>query len=361
KLFASLMLAALSLASFAGENPASEEASKPWRSGWFAHWNDPSGDDMIAAAKDLEFNALVVGGSFTPERMQEFSLKAKKEGIDAYLWFFPMLPKDQDKDKFMQVMPEKDVKLLEKCKANKEWKKTLQGGGEPLPGYEEVHRKPLPCFHRKEVMDAMKDAIREMIEKCPAMAGIAFDGFAYQNFRNCVCEESLRQLGEFRKNNPSLSPEVSEEKFALESLVGAINELANFARSLRPEIKTTIHVWPTYLPEPLYGNRLDLDYCAQTVAWFYQPYWSDEKIASYTRTVVQDEKKYFKRAKGIPFMGIYLGKKHTIDKPLDQFKKELKIIFENSYDTSFSVHEIADIAFNPEYRKAFKEAVQQKK
>jgi hypothetical protein len=131
--------------------------------------------------------------------------------------------------------------------------------------------------------------------------------------------------------------------------------------SLRPDIKTTIHVWPVFLPEPLYGNRLDLDYCAQTVAWFFPPYWADDKIAKYTRTVVGDEKKYFKRSKGIPFVGIYLGKKHTIDKPLDQFKKELKIIFENSPDTSFCVHEFADIAMNPEYYKAFQEAVRQRK
>lgn len=348
KILAYLMLAAFGILGTVNIGfSQNQENPKPWMSGWIAGKFDD--DKMIAAAKALRFNALVLGG--TPERMQEFAVKARKDGIDTYWWLGPKTPKDQDKSLFMQVMPEKDRLLLEKLKADNDWKKVYQYGGEPLPGHDEVCKNPIPCFHRSEVLDAIKGEIREMLEKCPALTGVAFDDFGYQNYSNCVCGESLRQLGEFRKKNPGLSEKAAEKEFSLSSLVGCINELANFARSLRPGIKTTIHIWPSYMPEPLYGNRLDLDYCAQTVAWFFPPYWADDKIAKYTRTVVGEDKKYFKRSKGIPFVGIYLGKKFTVDKPLDQFKRELKVVFENSPDTSLSVHEFADIATNPEYYK----------
>ena len=38
---------------------------------------------------------------------------------------------------------------------------------------------------------------------------------------------------------------------------------------------------------------LKLDYCAQTVAWFFKPSWSDDKITNYTQTVINDAQKYY--------------------------------------------------------------------
>jgi hypothetical protein len=343
----------------AGDNDGQKNSS--WRSAWIASARKANYDDdkTIAAAKELKFNAFVVNKE--PEALQEYALKLKKEGIDTYWWFTPQVPKGNDKVRFMQVMPEKDRELLKKLLADKEnFKKTYQYGGEPPPGTEQIFRNPLPCLDCKEVIDATKDLIREVMGKCSALTGIAFDAFGYQNYRNCVCGESLRQLGEFRKKNPALSDDAAEKEFSLQSLVAAQNELANFARSLRPDIKTTIHIWPSYMPEPLYGNRLDLDYCAQSVAWFFPPYWSKEKIAKYTRTVVEDGKKYNKRSKGIPFVGIYLGSKATVDKPLEQFKMELETIFENDKARSISIHEFADVVMNPEYYKVLKECLEKK-
>ena len=41
---------------------------------------------------------------------------------------------------------------------------------------------------------------------------------------------------------------------------------------------------------------MDVDYCMQTVAWFFKPFWDLAKVEDYTRKVVQDEKRYFARA-----------------------------------------------------------------
>lgn len=327
-----------------------------WRSGWLGKIHN--GDQVIAAAKDLGFNALIMKG--THEEIEAFSKKARLNGMDTYWCLALNMRREEKMADLLQVMPEHDRKLLAERKADKTWRRSYQYGGEPASGTE-VFKSALPCFHHEDVRLWLQDAIKETLRQCPTLTGIAFDGFAYQNYRNCVCEESLRQLGAFRKKNPDLSAEAAERAFALTSLTGCINGLADFARALRPEIKTTIHVWPVYLPEPLYGNRLDLDFCCQTVAWFFPPYWSNEKIATYSRTVVHDDQEYFQRSKGIPFIGIYLDKKNLVDKPLDQFRNELRIIFDNTPDGSLGVHSFIDIVEHREYYDVLREELSRKR
>lgn len=339
---------------FLGLVHAQENLSpKVWRSGWLGKIQN--GDQVIAAAKELGFNALIMRGTF--EEIEAFSKKARVNGIDTYWCLALNMRRKEEMSDLLQVMPKHDSELLAKHRADKTWRHSYQHGGEPTSG-PDVFKAPLLCFHHEEVRLWLQDAIKETLRQCPTLTGIAFDGFAYQNYRNCVCEESLRQLAEFHKKNPGFSEEAAEKAFALTSLTGCINGLADFARSLRPGLKTTIHVWPVHLPEPLYGNRLDLDFCCQTVAWFFPPYWSNEKIAAYSRTVVNDDQKHFQRSKGIPFIGIYLGKKHLVDKPLEQFRNELRIIFDNTPDLSLGVHSFIDIVEHREYYDVLREELQ---
>ena len=65
----------------------------------------------------------------------------------------------------------------------------------------------------------------------------------------------------------------------------------------------------------------------QTVAWFFKPFWDLAKVEDYTRKVVQDEKRYFARAQGIPFVGIYMDKPNPVmNKPTERFREELRSI-----------------------------------
>ena len=82
-----------------------------------------------------------------------------------------------------------------------------------------------------------------------------------------------------------------------------LQPLANYARSKNTNIKTTIHIWPVFAPEPLYGNRLDLDFCGQTAAWYVL--WPKEKIAEYARTICLEAKKYHRRQEGVGMIGYY--------------------------------------------------------
>ncbi len=100
---------------------------------------------MLSGARDLGLHALIVGG--TPERLQEFSVKAKDHGIEIYYWLAPRIPEGFDKSPFEQRMPRSDEELLERLKSRpEEWRKTYQFGGEPVDGHEEVSKTPSSAF-----------------------------------------------------------------------------------------------------------------------------------------------------------------------------------------------------------------------
>ena len=121
------------------------------------------------------------------------------------------------------------------------------------------------------------------------------------------------------------------------TLVDFNNRLAERCRKFRPGIKIATHVYPTFLANPMYGNRLNVDYCMQTVAWYFEPFWNLAKVEKYTTNVVQDAKRYFAHPQGIPFVGIYLDSKNPkLDKPSQRFRDELKTI-RKAGSQSFSI------------------------
>ena len=91
--------------------------------------------------------------------------------------------------------------------------------------------------------------------------------------------------------------------FYRDTLVNYINYLANYARSKKKGIKTTIHIWPVFAPDPLYGNSLDLDYCGQTAAWY--TLWPRDKIAKYSKIISKQAQKYYQRQEGVGMIGYY--------------------------------------------------------
>ena len=102
---------------------------------------------------------------------------------------------------------------------------------------------------------------------------------------------------------------------------------------------------------PLYGNRLDVDYCCQTVAWFFKPYWPPEKIEKYTRYVIENEKKYFPGARGVPFIGLYQNPQGHF-KSDEEFFNELEVMKKaSSARRDLSICSFAPFARNPELGK----------
>jgi hypothetical protein len=158
-------------------------------------------------------------------------------------------------------------------------------------------------------------------------------------------------MAAFRGARPGVAEDRARDEFSRDSLVDAINELAAFAREVKPGAKVAIHVYPVFLPEPLYGNRLDVDYCCQTVAWFFEPYWSREKIVRYTRAVVGGQNDHYPRPMGIPFVGIYVGRR-SADKSPERLFEELATVRAAGGTSSLSVHAFNDVVAHPAIREA---------
>jgi hypothetical protein len=322
-----------------------------WRAGW-ASLREP--EKLIACARELRFNALIVHAD--PQRMKEFSELTKRNGIECYYWFSLVARGEQHKA-LRQVMSRAEERRLAELAADKDPRKHgYQFGGEPLPGRREVLQTRLLCFHRPEVVAYCKKHLSEMLEACPALTGIAFDYFGYQNYRCCLCPYSQERLRIYHDAHRAFSDEGARNQFALESLVAFTNEMADHVRAVRPSAKVAVHVYPVFAPEPLYGNRLDVDYCCQTVAWFFEPYWPAEKVARCARTVVREQNRYWRRQQGIPFVGVY-AQRAVADKSPERLAEELRTIKRHARTYSLSVCSFDEFIRHPKLRRVMKKAL----
>lgn len=337
------MGAALAVASAGcGLFPAEKASSPPVRLAWGA---GRDAAETIQVCRKTGFNRLAVGGN--PDKLLA---AAEGQGIAIYFWDSNIVPRnDAAMERFCQRMtPEEERLFLIDRKAEMPDPGGYQFGGEPLPEHHEVLATPLLCFHRPEVVAYRKAQIRKVLEEHPGLAGIAFDFYGYQNYHCCYCPCSValfereRAAGKY----PDMSRNVAWRKFSEDTLIAFYNEMADYVRSLNPKLRTAAHVYPVYLPDPLYGNRLDIDECAQTVAWFFPPYWSKDKIIDYTRIVVRDADRYYPRQIGVPFIGVYMRAK-----PVEQFRRELETIRAHS-NGDLSLCGFADIVADPAYQQA---------
>lgn len=340
----------LFLSACAGREPA----GPTWRGGWGSARDF---DKVIAAAKEVEFNALILNGS--PAAMKGYSEQLRQVGIESYWWFSITTRAPEMKD-FVQVMSPEEQKALADITADKDpHKHGYQFGGEPLPDRLDVLQAPLLCFHRPEVVAWSKAQIRAVVEACPELTGVALDYYGYQNYRCCRCAESMKKFEEALAAGGPLAEmprDAALESFSRDTLVGAINEMADYIRSLRPGLKVAIHVYPTFLPEPLYGRRLKVDYCCQTAAWFFEPYWSDAKVRRYARTIATDRNPDYPAYRGIPFIGVYVARP-IADKSAERLRHELVLIRSAAETDDLSVCTFSDFAMIPAMKEAVKEAL----
>lgn len=202
---------------------------------------------------------------------------------------------------------------------NRQIQNDFQWGGEPRKKHsskqynDEVLGYDVLCFHDPRTLAAVKAKIKQLMTDYPGVAGIAFDGIGYRNYHDCHCPASLKLYETYcEENKIEPSPEAWRE-FSLKTLVDFNNTLVDYVKELNPEAKTTNHIWPVYLPEPLYGNRLKIDFCQQTAAWFFP--WDPLKIERYSRVITADQNKYWPNVKGVAFLGYYDPMKYGLNFP----------------------------------------------
>lgn len=319
--------------------PAGEKARRvAWTS---APRNAEEKARILSAARELQFNTLIV--KMGARELQAFAQEARSNGIEVLYWHSVEC---SDNEPLSQVMTAEDEAQYA---AQKKWAKPeehqYQWGGEPVTGRNEVLFMRLRCPHRKETLNWARQDIAGVLTNCPDVAGVALDYYGYQNYRNCRCAESERKLAAYRAQHPAMGEEDARAAFSADSLAAAINEVCNYVRELKPGARTAIHVYPTFLPEPLFGKRLDLDYCCQSVAWYFPPYWSDDKITRYAGRVVKEQNEHYSRQRGIPFVGV---------KPAERFSAEVRVVRAATQSDTLGVFNFNDIAASAELRQALK-------
>ena len=319
-------------------------------------WGGGKAEDVVSKAAETGFTELVVHHE-NHQTFTNFIKLGKQHGIGIYAWLFlgdiPAWKKafPNSKPPF-QVMNTVENKALIRIQSDKTFGKSqYQSGGEPVNKIE-VLTTPLLCLHDPRVLEAFKQQIYEMLN-VPGIKGVAFDYIGYQNYRCCYCEHSMKLFNEWKKNKLGVSYEKNLERFSLETLVHFNNELTNYARSTSPKVKIITHVYPVFLPEPLYGNRLDVDVCGQTAAWFFKPFWSYDKITKYSRVIFGEEKKYFQNSEGSALIGIFAKPRKHATKSPERIKRELQAMLDGGGDR-VQVCSLNDVLKDESIRKIFK-------
>lgn len=294
-----------------------------WKLAWI--WTLPSKTDAqieaaVVKAKAMGFNAIAWNARWKP-----FIHACRKHGMQSYAIIAPDYGKAWGTTKHEQVM----LPGEEKLPSSRKEKPTYQEGGEPLGGTigKEIRQVTLPCFRHPHTLEQFRKKIRQSVNR--GYSGIAFDWIGYKNLHGCHCE--LCKALARKTAPPGISPEEADKRFQEESLTLFYKNICDYAKSyaksLSRTVKTTCHVYPAFLPNNLYGNRSPVDYCGQTVSWFFKPHWKFEKIERYTRYVVENESLYHQHSTGAPFIAFYGKGTFAVDvKSAERMRKEIQII-----------------------------------
>ena len=264
-------------------------------------WGRPTSGEAARKFREIGVTHIAVANE------KEARLALQYRMIPCCSVFLPCGPHGQvmtpEEEKLFAYLNGDDLKTLprkerEKVVDARRTAKCHRYGGEPVTAPDVLNSFRIACFLSDEGLVLSRKKIDDLFAKVPSARGIYLDYLGYTNFKDCRCESCTRKFESAKRKNPSLS----REEFFRDALVDYYNKVIGYVKKKHPGAVVHAHIYPTFLPEPLYGNRTKTDYCAQTVAWYFP--WEKEKIIRYTRIVVNDAEKYHKGVKGIPFVGL---------------------------------------------------------
>ena len=250
--------------------------------------------------------------------LREVIKEAKKKKIKVYTWIVNLRvpPKEffKSHQEYLQKVKSEEKEAARKSRVN--------------PDRVNVHGGMWLCPDRG-LVDFEKNIIEELIKNYD-IDGIGIDYLGYRNYYACFCDYSNKKRKEFAKKHPKLSEKEVITQFSEQSLVNWTKQLREIVQDIKPNLKLAIHIYPDFDLNPEYGNKLYVDYCGQTIAWFYKPFWSYGKIYDKATAYKQAEGKYHKYNKHVPFVGVYTGKRL---KSPERLRKEIRIAGTSGADT----------------------------
>ena len=224
-------------------------------------------------------------------------------------------------------------------------------GGEPEPGREkdDVLQYGQPCFVGPVGRSNSVTRVLASLDKNPGTEMVLFDYVGYQNYRRChhpECENLYRE--HLAKNGLKDTPENAKE-FFLGELVAVNNAMHDAIKARNPRIVTGTHLYPVFLPEPLYGYRLKFDVIFETCAWYLK--WPDEKIKAYAADCLTRHPADYPRSRRIPFIAVTRGNWCENKTPAD-VERELNDLLDAGVD-EICAFEMTAIVDDPELYAVF--------
>ena len=241
-----------------------------------------------------------------------------------------------EEEKYSAYINGSDLKKMPRAKKRAEKdrrriEKKHRYGGEPVASLDTINDARIPCWRSDKDYKLSKRRIDAICSRVKGVKGIFFDYIGYNNFKGCYCQECRAAYKKYLRDHNLTDTPTNKNTFYRDSLVAYYNTMIDYVKSKHPDFKVVVHIYPVFLPEPLYGNRTRADFCGQTVAWYFP--WKEDKIAKYTRIVVNEQNKYFKNVKGIPFVGLNRSPGSLWVKKPATLEKELKTILDAGGDT----------------------------
>lgn len=201
-------------------------------------------------------------------------------------------------------------------------------GGDVKTEIATLNNYQIACFSCDKDLTLTRKKLDSLLERAPdGVAGIHLDFVGYMNHNGCYCKGCLDRYSKYLKAQDLADTPENKAVFYRDEMVSYYNAVIDYIKSRRKDYKVVVHVHPMFRSEPLYGNRTKADYCGQTVSWYFP--WSQEKIRSYTRFVVDHAKDYHPHVQGIPFIGLSTDKSSSLGfKTPEQVDLELRTILE---------------------------------
>ena len=323
------------------------------------------GDDehaaKLAQLNVFAANCCDAGNRPDPEKIK----RAKRFGIVPYVAFGPFC------DSHAQVLSPEEARLQAELQSRFApprakgdagdrgrtdlWRERhYRLGGEPEPGNSEVFVESIGCFVGTNACAKGAARLVERLKANPEAKAVCLDYIGYANYRGCSHPDCQRLLKAWLEREGLADTEENRDRFFEDQIVAYYAALYDAVKAYDPSVVVYAHIYPVFLPDPLYGSRLKLDYCAQTCAWYFR--WPMEKVRKYAETVVRDQRKHWPFAHGVPFVA-YGPWANDIDpdfrKTPEDLDRELRAVLESGAEY-LSVHEIDSIIADPAVFAVFK-------
>lgn len=239
---------------------------------------------LVSFAADLGFDTLVLGAP-EPDLVEE----AHKRALRVVAVLSPTVDSrfaDMNPDAVQRMQPYENGMLdAIRSQPNETSQRTAHRWFPLVQGGE------LLCYEHDESRSLLSRRIEELLATAD---GIALDGFGFRNHYACFCSHCVSQ----HTGDPETIASYSER-----SLVEISRFITEHAKRVQPEAIVMNHVWPPFNPNPYYGCNLFLDYCTQTISWFYRPMWDLSRVRLEAQLHASVERR--DRNRFVPFIGLY--------------------------------------------------------